>query len=116
MKAIIRETNEVIEVKESWSHNGERGFLSKTNHFYYPDDLDIPEKEITVKGYVARDFDGELNIFSTIPTLASPLSDGSKSYWVGDTGSLFLPTQYEDMFADLDCKTVQEITITINKK
>lgn len=116
MKAIVRETHKIIEVKESWSYNGERGFLSETNHFYYPDDLDIPEKEVTVKGYVAKDFDGELNIFSTMPTLAHIVSDGSKSYWVGDKGSLLLPTQYEDMFSDLDCKTVQEITITINRK
>ena len=116
MKARVKSTGEIIEVRESHSYDGEIGFLSNDSKFYYPDELDFtlfePEEEVTIEAYVARDaVDGELNIFTDKPELYSNVE-----YWIADNGVLRVPKECEDMFENLDCKTIQEVTITIKPK
>ena len=119
MKAVKKSTGQLIEVIE-WSHGSKKIYTEDDIPvFYTVDELDfnIPEseEEVTIDAYVARDrVDGELNIFTEMPTECN--MDSLHAYWVGEKGSLLLHKECENMFENLDYKTVQEVTITIKPK
>ena len=121
MKAIVINSGKTVDVEVCYAKDDSifyRDHDNKTD--YNPGELefylfDEPEEEVTIEGFVARDkVYGELNIFTEMPMECN--IDSLQTYWGGERGSLSLPKEYENMFENLDSKTVQEVTITIKPK
>ncbi len=117
MKAKVKNSGEIVEVKE-W--RGASDVVYSTldmNTFYQASDLDFhldpPQHEATISGWVCRDKDGELIVLGSYPE-----RDRDSSWWLGNAveGSGFLIID-SDLFPSLTWQHEPiEVEITIKPK
>lgn len=72
MKARIKSTSQIIEVETIYDENsiGNVHFLDTNNNKYFLQELDFIDpdsEEETITGWLARDENGDINIFDSVP-------------------------------------------------